>query len=626
MRGLKNTLVFCLLCSQAAHAANALPPDLATFLGSPPANFEQKFRKPARELRAAFELLMKKKMDAGIQKLLTLTNSELAEHATYELAEAYRRKKEFSKSTAQGEKLLRLYPGSTYAERVRDLLQDNECDIGLANKGAEGTHALERCLWRTPWKSWVEHEEYAAALYGQLKASKDPLWKPFVSEFLQALPSSSPLRQKIIREIPGPEIDRLNTLARYRTKSGAQAGVKAIFPDADLMDTGMKFALQEKWRDAGAQFRQILEQYPQSEHLERAQFWAARCEEKLGHAEEAKKRFQQILSDNPFTYYGMQAAIAVGKDWQSAAEDETPLPVVKWEGSLLSRQALSLWRLRALIEAGVIDYARAEARFFANAKGNGAGVGQDNPRGALMMSRLFHESGNNLASFSHVYAALSLDPSLMNKASLSLIFPNSFREEFEDASEKSQVNPLLIASLVKQESAFLPDALSRADAMGLMQLLLGTANEMKAGTKREDLLKPSVNTQIGSLYLARLLNRFQGNIALALAAYNAGPSRAIQWQKDLAGAPAMKKGFDPDLFIDSIPFTETRKYVGNILRNYAWYKLLAKESKMGKVEELIFQWQKPNPDPVKTPAPAPSQEIQPEQEPESEPAAAPART
>ena len=106
------------------------------------------------------------------------------------------------------------------------------------------------------------------------------------------------------------------------------------------------------------------------------------------------------------------------------------------------------------------------------------------------------------------------------------------------------------------------------------------------------LFDPGANTKAGALYLYKLLDKYQGNIALALAAYNAGPNRVQQWLKDLDETPLMKDGFDPDAFIDAIPFSETRKYVGNILRNYAWYKILSREGTITSVQELIFQWQK----------------------------------
>lgn len=569
-----------------------LPKDVKDFLGAPPPRFEKAFLRPARDLKAAHKLLVDKKIDAALNKLLPLANGELGEHASFELAFLYRDKKQFSKSNAMAEKVLRNYPGTVYAERLRDLLEENECSEGLQAKGASAVPMLERCLWRQPWKAWGSLEPQANKLYEALKKAKDPMLDPFVAEWIQAMPASSALRQRIAREIPAQKLTALADLARFRSRSGNAPGVKAVFPDAELFDKAMKLALQENWKEANKSFREFLAEFPVSEHADRAQYWVARTEDKLGNSEEAKKIFTQILEDTPFTYYGLQAALYLKYDWSPTLAATSQLPDVKWQGALLSRQALSLWRLRALLENGLLDYAREEARFLTAARGNGAGVGQEDPKGALMMARLFQEAGFSIAAFSHAYAALSLDRSLISEASTRLIFPRFYSEEFSKASEASGVHPLLLASVAKQESAFIPNATSRADALGLLQLLPLTAKEVIPNVEREDLFKPEVNAKAGALYLQKLLVRFQGNIALALAGYNAGPTRAAQWQKDLAETAAFKKGFSADLFIDSIPFSETRKYVGNILRNYAWYKLLNKDGMISSVEELSTQWQK----------------------------------
>ncbi len=585
-------LFSCLPAMGAKAPAPSLPDGLANFLGAPPPRFEEKFRRPARDLKAAHEYLVGKKIPQALKKLQGLVKSELGEHAGFELANLFREKKEFSKSTEQAEKLLHSFPGTVYADRMRDLIDKNECSLGLTAKGQEAIRLLERCLWRTHWKGWQELEPQALALYQQLKTAKDPLLEPFISELIQAMPASSELRRKIAAEVPNDKLEELASLARFRGNSSSSAGVKSVYPDIELFDSGMKLVLQQKWSDANAIFKRFSTEFPQSENADRAEFWIARTEDKLGNAAEAEKRFKQILSDNPFTYYGLQAALYLKHDWAPVMNNPLPPLEGKWQGALLSRQALSLWRLRALLEAGLLDYAREEAKFLAQSKGHGAGIGQDDAKGALLMATLFHDAGNHMAAFSHAYAGLSMDPSLLNKNSALLIFPQAFSEDFAAAAEQTGVNTLLLASVAKQESAFLPNAVSRADALGLMQLLPITAKEVIPNCSRAELFQPAMNAKAGALYLNKLLERFQGNIALALAGYNAGPNRAAQWQKEFAETPLLKSGFDPDAFIDTIPFAETRKYVGNILRNYAWYKLLAEDGKLENVEELNFQWQK----------------------------------
>ncbi|MGZ3684153.1 MAG: transglycosylase SLT domain-containing protein [Bdellovibrionota bacterium] len=601
-----------LLLLAPGFAQAALPAPLEDFLGAPPARFEQRFHQPAKQLKAARKLELAKNYGAAIAKLSPLANGEMSEHALFELATLYREKKDFAKSVTSAERLQHSFPSSVYGDRVRELIDQDECDQGLIAKRDEAIHLLERCLWRAPWKTWGELEPQATALYNYLKESKDPLLDPFSAEVIQAMPAGSALRKTIAHEVPAEKLEKLATLARFRAKNPNAAGVKPQYPDADLFDSGIKAVLKDDWKEANSIFKRFPSEFPQSEHWDRAQYWIARTEAKLGHEDEAKKRFTQILAENPFTYYGLQAAIYLKHDWLPQINDPAPPFAAKWEGSLTTRQALSLWRLRALLLEGLVDYAREEAKTLGGSKANGAGVGQEDPKGALLMARLFGESGNYMAAFSHAYAALSLDPALVNRDSVSLIFPQPFLEDFITAADRTGVNSLLLLSVAKQESAFLPNALSHADACGLMQLLPVTAREVLPGTSRGELYDPAVNTQAGGLYLYKLLDKYQGNIALALAAYNAGPNRVSQWQRDLlADSSLMKSGFDPDAFIDAIPFSETRKYVGNILRNYAWYKMLAKDGTVSSIQELMFQWQKSPKKPAEVLTP-PAPKLEPE--------------
>jgi soluble lytic murein transglycosylase-like protein len=608
----------------AASPLPALPKPLEDFLGPPPPGFRERFLKPADSLRAAMEAKAAGKSQAAIGALSRLGESELAEHSGFELANLLREQGEFSRSSSAAEKVLREFPGSTYADRLRDLLEQNECDSGLREAKVAKTgprlesaaHLLRLCLARAPWKEWEKHEAQATALYELLKNRKDPLLAPYLAELIQALPPSSALRRRMISEIPNEKLEEYASLARFHTKSSGASGVKAVYPDAELFDSGMKAVLKKQWAEANVIFKRLPAEFPQSEHWDRAQFWIARTEDKLGHPEEAEKRCVQIQSESPLSYYGLQCALRLKKDLSAYLADSSPAgkDPVSFTGTPTTRQALSLWRLRALLSNGLIEQAREEARFLFQLKAGGSTIGQESPAGALMMAELFRAADFHLAAFSHAYAALSLDPAFLNAHSLSFLFPRVYEKEYAAAAELSGVNPLLLYSVTKQESGFLPNAISHSDALGLMQLLYPTAQGVIPGISRKELFLPERNIQAGARFLHQLLDRFQGNIALTLAGYNAGPTRAAQWQKAMAEAPAMQEGFDPDIFIDTIPITETRKYVGSILRNYAWYKLLAKDGTIKSAQELNFQWQrnkiKPENPPAQPPAavePAPTQ-------------------
>jgi soluble lytic murein transglycosylase-like protein len=150
-----------------------------------------------------------------------------------------------------------------------------------------------------------------------------------------------------------------------------------------------------------------------------------------------------------------------------------------------------------------------------------------------------------------------------------LLFPRAYEETITAYSREQEVDPSLVLALIREESFFRSDARSAANAYGLMQLLQGTARQVANGSglkiKAKDLYDPEVNIRLGLAYLKMLLDRYDGRLYLALAAYNAGPHRVDQWLQDFHLA-------DEEEFIEMIPFSETRTYVKNILRNYFFYR------------------------------------------------------
>jgi len=152
------------------------------------------------------------------------------------------------------------------------------------------------------------------------------------------------------------------------------------------------------------------------------------------------------------------------------------------------------------------------------------------------------------------------------------IFPKEFWEYVSDDKRRSELDPFLLLSVMKQESAFDPTALSHSGAMGLMQMLPPTALEMKQELNSNadiphDLSDPATNIKFCAHYLAKLVKKFGGSIPLALAAYNAGPARITQF---VAARPGGLK----DTWVDELPWAETSFYVKSILKNYVMYRSL----------------------------------------------------
>jgi soluble lytic murein transglycosylase len=147
---------------------------------------------------------------------------------------------------------------------------------------------------------------------------------------------------------------------------------------------------------------------------------------------------------------------------------------------------------------------------------------------------------------------------------LTLRFPLAYNDIFANVARDQEVSKHLLLAIARQESAFMHDVRSSAGALGLMQLMPATGREtartLGMQVNDQDLLHPETNIRIGTRYLTQLLADFNGNRALAAAAYNAGPNRVRQWLRRTSATP-----LPLDIWIETIPFTETRNYVQNVL-------------------------------------------------------------
>ena len=152
------------------------------------------------------------------------------------------------------------------------------------------------------------------------------------------------------------------------------------------------------------------------------------------------------------------------------------------------------------------------------------------------------------------------------------LFPKPYWADLKRCAAGNGLDPYLVASLIRQESEFNPAAVSRANAIGLMQLLPKTGKQVAKQEKMKrynpsQLYTPEVNLELGTRYFRGMVDRYSGALEYALAAYNAGTERVTDWV-------AQGTYRDPQEFVESIPFTETREYVQAILRNASLYKQL----------------------------------------------------
>lgn len=188
---------------------------------------------------------------------------------------------------------------------------------------------------------------------------------------------------------------------------------------------------------------------------------------------------------------------------------------------------------------------------------------------------------------------VDLDPRWRKVNYLRTVFPKPLEDAVQAEAQKNEMHPLLLFSLIRQESAYHLAATSRSQAKGLMQLIPPTAQEVAQDLRiknfnSDQMYHPLVNIRFGAHYLAKVIRQFGGNVSVGLAAYNAGPQRLKKFFEGRAVVenPALLSQEDPwtDLWIEELPWLETNLYVKSILRNRVVYQTL---------EQGSFEWPAP---------------------------------
>lgn len=296
--------------------------------------------------------------------------------------------------------------------------------------------------------------------------------------------------------------------------------------------------LEQDWKRA----LQALELLTTAEkQSNRWQYWRARALTELGRAPEADPIYRELSEQ--FDYFGFLAADQLG----------VPYNIV-----LDAPQA----NTKALQElANHPDIVRAMEFFF-------TGTGWEGRRlwNAVLESKEkeHYVAAAQLAmSVNWVDRALASMELSEEKKALDVLFPTPYQSSVARLADHHSVASELIYGVMKQESAFIPDIKSSAGAIGLMQLMLPTARDMgrKLGVNVPGwkLTNSELNLRLGVRYLRHVLDRFGKNTVLATAAYNAGPHRVSQWVTD--------RTIPADIWIETIPFDETRRYVRAVLFN-----------------------------------------------------------
>ncbi|MCK0537587.1 transglycosylase SLT domain-containing protein [Alcanivorax sp. CY1518] len=303
--------------------------------------------------------------------------------------------------------------------------------------------------------------------------------------------------------------------------------------DEELLEQRARRAvIEQRWRDVLA----WTERLPAARQASaRWQYWQARAHQQTGHPAQAEAAYRNAAAARSF--------------WGFAASDQLRQPYTFNAAPAPANEPLpplpALQRVAMLVAVDEPALARDEWL-------------------ALLRREPDHLAALAEYALQQGWPALAVDTALHAGAHdvLRWRFPQAFREQFLAAASEAGLDPYLLMAVARRESAFHSHATSPVGARGLMQVMPGTARQI-AGWLDEpapatgELYDPLLSIRLGSTYLTDLLNRYQGNRLLALAAYNAGPQRVDEWLN------ATTMPFD--VWIESIPYYETREYVQAVL-------------------------------------------------------------
>jgi soluble lytic murein transglycosylase len=326
-----------------------------------------------------------------------------------------------------------------------------------------------------------------------------------------------------------------------------------------------------RYPDAARLMDEQIMDYPAGTEIPGALYWRGRL------YEDVEQNFSQALN-----YYNTLNATYVNSYYAILARQRIAVigqrPAVPPAPALASVRAVEnpeltdvlpendphLIKARLLANAALNEYIRPEIQLSETS-------GQ---WGAFAEAEIYESFGENSRALQAMKRSkipfFALPVNEVPMAYWKLVFPRPYWQQLESDSRANGLDPFLVAALIRQESEFNPDAVSRMNAYGLMQLLpsVGKSLAKKDGEPNfttSELLDPSTNLRLGTQDLRKSIDRYNGQLEYALAAYNAGDSPVHQWM-------STNNYRDIAEWVESIPYTETRKYVQGILRNRELYR------------------------------------------------------
>ena len=301
-----------------------------------------------------------------------------------------------------------------------------------------------------------------------------------------------------------------------------------------------------------------------NDYSTRAHYWSAFCARAGSKKEEFLASFDELFRMNPLGFHTL--SINYG-DSILAENILKPIdPIVKTRAG--TEGGFNMW-IRMLEDYDQLGDEVMVRRLLTPVRKNPEYLLKLEPGVRLYLSTFAFRAKDTFSLFRMLDSVFRTQSGYVVDSTLKLFYPLKFVEHIVEGAKR--VNPLLVAALIRQESAFQENARSRVGAVGLMQLMPATARLMDRSVKRSQLIQPDINIRLGIRYFEVLVERYDGDVELALAAYNAGAEVVDRWQKRYPTRNRL-------LFLDLMPYAETRNYVTLIGRNYYWYSKIYGET------------------------------------------------
>ena len=403
----------------------------------------------------------------------------------------------------------------------------------------------------------------------------EPGFLQYLGQLRQAAPTSFWLQQALLSEgnyyLLKPDYDKAIDAYRELQQRFPKGG-RASYAHWKVAWLSLR---QGRTAEAKTGFEQQIGLYPTSAEVPAALYWRARLAEEDKDSAMARAYYQKISERFRNFYYGELAR----RRLREIRADDDPQPYTLLDrvpainaGTHITTSDpptdnLRYQKAQVLENGALVDLAVRELQAAATEdKGNWV---------TSATAKIYEDAGRYDGAIQVFKRAVpnyfAVDLPTLPRPYWEALFPKPYWPDLKKFSSQNALDPYLVASLIRQESEFNPGAVSRANALGLMQLLPKVGSSVARQEKlhhfsSEQLFTPEINLQLGTRYFRQMVDKF-GTFEYALAAYNAGSNRVDDWL-------GQGKYRDPQEFVESIPFTETREYVQAILRNANVYRQL----------------------------------------------------